>query len=395
MRQKNGRLIAIVAAVAVAAIAIGGALAYRQGPRDNTQADAAPLSGTPFLTSSATPSTPATTPTPAPPSTPPKTLSTKPSPTSTPSGPLKTKVELAKLTQGRAPQIAYVSGRTVRGGAGPDVKIPGTGDIIDVARLNQSVLAVVTKGTDTEMLTIDNSGKVLRHTPDVTKIVTTEDGLAAAYVALRRSPESDSTPGAVIYAEQESVKKLTMPDIWDPLLFGYSNGKVYFRAESSEGALTWTLYEWVPGASKATAIKTVPKATGVSGDGKVAASLTTQTDYNNCSTVVEVATGSRLWRTCDYQIHGFTLDGATAIGGPFYEDGYGNGIASALNAKTGVLLHEWSGTFRQTVPEDDQHLLLLADDGEETPASIIRCTTTTGACELATPLAKGTLLIGS
>jgi hypothetical protein len=47
------------------------------------------------------------------------------------------------------------------------------------------------------------------------------------------------------------------------------------------------------------------------------------------------------------------------------------------------------------VPEDDQHLLLLADDGEQTPASIVRCTITSGACELATPLAKGDLLIGA
>ena len=66
-----------------------------------------------------------------------------------------------------------------------------------------------------------------------------------------------------------------------------------------------------------------------------------------------------------------------------------------MDTKTGALLHEWSGIFRQTVPEDDQHLLILADDGEETPASIIRCTIPTGTCELATPLAKGNLLIGS
>ena len=63
--------------------------------------------------------------------------------------------------------------------------------------------------------------------------------------------------------------------------------------------------------------------------------------------------------------------------------------------KTGALLHEWSGVFRQKVAEDDQHLLILADDGEQSPASIIRCTITTGACELATPLQKGNLLIGS
>jgi hypothetical protein len=94
-------------------------------------------------------------------------------------------------------------------------------------------------------------------------------------------------------------------------------------------------------------------------------------------------------------ILGFTPDGATAIAGPIYQDGYGNGIAAVLDAKKGTLLHEWSGVFRQWIPEDDQHLLLLADNGEGTPASIVRCTISTGACERATPLAKGDLLIGS
>jgi len=74
---------------------------------------------------------------------------------------------------------------------------------------------------------------------------------------------------------------------------------------------------------------------------------------------------------------------------------YADGIAAVLDAKNGSLLHEWSGVFRQAIPEDDQHLLLLADTGDETPASIVRCTISTGACELATPLAKGQLLIGA
>ncbi|ADB32053.1 hypothetical protein Kfla_2988 [Kribbella flavida DSM 17836] len=38
--------------------------------------------------------------------------------------------------------------------------------------------------------------------------------------------------------------------------------------------------------------------------------------------------------------------------------------------------------------EDDDHLLMVADTGENTRAAIIRCTISTGACELATPLAE-------
>lgn len=386
MRAQNGRLVALVAAVAVAAIAGGGALAYRQGP-ETAAAEAAPLSTSP---STGNPTTTRSTPTPTP--------SKTPTPSSTPSstGPLKTKIVLNKLPTGRAPQIAYLTGRTIRGGAGGDIKVPGTAGIQEVARLGSSALAVVTKGYGTEMLTIDTDGKVTARTPDITQIVTTDDGLGAAYVGSRLKDTGEETGVTTLYAEQAQgqagVQKVTMPNIWNPALLGYLNGKVYFDASKTQDG-TSALYEWTPAQSKVIPIASVPNAMAVSSVG-TAGSLTTLADQNSCSSLLTVPAGKRLWRTCDYQIVGFTPDGATAIAGPMYQDGYGNGIAAVLDAKKGTLLHEWSGVFRQWVPEDDQHLLLLADTGEETPASIIRCTVSTGACELATPLAKGPLLIG-
>jgi hypothetical protein len=392
MRPNNGRLVALVAAVAVAAIAGGGALAYRQGPHnDGTEAEAAPLTGSP------TPQPPSTTPKPTPSPTPAKTTPTS-TPTTKPSttGPLKTKVELTRLTTGRTPQVPYLSGRTVKGGAGQDVKIPGSQDIQQVARLNQSVLAVLgtRDNNGSELLKLDGYNGS-RRTPDVSQVVSTEDGMAAAYLTTPRAANGEEQRGTTIYAEASSVQKVSVPDVWNAYLLAYTNGKVYFRASATQTSSVWTLYEWTPGSSKASPIKSVPKATAISNDGEVAASLTTLTDYSSCSSVLTLGSGKRLWRTCDYMIDRFTLDGATAIAGPFYRDGYADGLAAALDAKTGALIHEWSGVFRQVVPEDDQHLLLLADTGEETPASIIRCTTTTGACELATPLAKGKLLLGS
>ncbi|MER7245983.1 hypothetical protein [Kribbella sp. NPDC000426] len=385
MRVQNGRLVGLVAAVAVAAIAGGGALAYRQGP-ETAAAEAAPLSTSPSaVTVSST--TPRPTPTPA------KT----PTPSSTtPTGPLKTKIALDKLPTGRAPQIAYLTGRTIRGGAGGDVKVPGTAEIQEVARLGSSALAVVTKGYGTEMLTIDTDGKITARTPDITQIVTTDDGLGAAYVGSRLKESGEETGVVTLYAEQAQgqggVKKVTVPNIWNTSLLGYRDGKLYFDASSTQDGKS-TLREWTPAESKIITLDSVPQAMAVSSVG-TAGSLTTLADQNSCSSLLTVPAGKRLWRTCDYQIVGFTPDGATAIAGPMYQDGYGNGIAAVLDAKKGTLLHEWSGVFRQWVPEDDQHLLLLADTGDETPASIIRCTVTTGACELATPLAKGPLLIG-
>jgi hypothetical protein len=391
MRVQNGRLVALVAAVAVAAVAGGGALAYRQGP-ETAAAEAAPLSTSPSpVTGNPTgdPTGDRTTAKPTP--TPSKTPTPRRTP---PAGPLKTKINLSKLPPGRAPQIAYLTGRTIRGGAGGDVKVPGTAPVQEVARLGSSALAVVTKGYGTEMLTIDTDGKITARTPDITQIVTTDDGLGAAYVGTRLKESGEETGTVTLYAEQGAggVKKLTVPDIWNTSLLGYLDGKVYFDASSTQAGKS-ALRVWTPAESKIITLDSIPQAMAISRLG-TAGSLTTLADPNSCSSLLTVPAGKRLWRTCDYQIVGFTPDGTTAIAGPTYPDGYGNGIAAVLDAKKGTLLHEWSGVFRQWVPEDDDHLLLLADTGEETPASIIRCTVSTGACERATPLAKGALLIG-
>ena len=392
MRVQNGRLVALVAAVAVAAVTGGGALAWRQGPQAINEADAAPLSSSP----SPAASTPTKSTTTAKPTATPSTPKPSSPVTSTPSGPVKTKIDLKKLVQGRTPQITYLSGRTIRGGAGEDVKIPGTTDIQEVARLGNQSLAVVTKGFGNEMLTLDSQGNVTRRTPDVTQIVTTDDGSAAAYAGTKLKDTGESTAGATIYAEQaesQGVQKITVPDLWNTTLEAYVGGKVYFDASTTQDGAS-ALYEWTPGESKATQLKSIPKALAVSGAG-TAGSLTTLADQSSCSSLLTVPAGKRLWRTCDYMITGFTPDGATVIAGSKYQDGYGDGIAAVLSAKNGTLLHEWSGVFRQAVPEDDQHILLLADTGDQTPASIVRCTISTGACELATPLAKGQLLIGA
>jgi hypothetical protein len=51
------------------------------------------------------------------------------------------------------------------------------------------------------------------------------------------------------------------------------------------------------------------------------------------------------------------------------------------------VIREWTGTFEIVVPEDDQHLLIVAVDKSGTKSSIIRCAITTGSCEIAVPAA--------
>jgi hypothetical protein len=309
-------------------------------------------------------------------------------------------LKLSKLTKGRDPQLPYLVGREVRGGAGQPVRIPGTAQIQEIARLGDAVLAIVTKGYGTELLKI--TFDKVEHTPDVTSVVTTTDGTQAAYGTKKiGSNGGEGINGGTVYATYydnglDVVKKLSLPTHSEIRVIAYQDGKVYYRAYATQTSKTWQLYAWDPAKSAATEVKTVTSPTALSSDGTLAASLSILSTEGTCSAVTEVATGKRLWRTCEFQVTGFTSDGSTAIAGPPITDGYADLMAAALDAHTGSLLRQWSGpSFRQTVAEDDQNLLILADDGQDTKASIIRCSVTTGACELATPLAAGELKIGS
>ncbi|HET6295107.1 MAG TPA: hypothetical protein VFG33_17110, partial [Kribbella sp.] len=145
---------------------------------------------------------------------------------------------------------------------------------------------------------------------------------------------------------------------------------------------------WTPGATEATHTKTINSPTAVTRDGRLAASKNVQGDYGTCSTINTIDVGKQLWRTCENQVTGFTPNGSIAVGGPAYGDGYSPLEVAALDAKTGKLLREWGGgpSFLETVVEDDQHFLIIADGGPETPRGVIRCNVTTGGCEVAIPL---------
>ncbi len=401
MGQKNGRLIALVAAVAVAAIATGGALAYRQGPQNAAEAIAAPLSGSP----SPTTRTPATTPNPTPSQAP----TTKPTPTpsapATSTGPTKITLNVSKLTRGRDPQVPYLVGREVRGGAGYRTKIPGTGGVVEIGRLDQAVLAVVLDGDagndGTELLKLDSYGTVSRRTQGVSSLVTTGDQSAAAYAIARISSMGAAVKGGTVYVETgAAVESLKLPDAWNLEVLAYADGKVYYRAGDKETG-SWKLYTWAPGDARATLITTVTSPTAVSDDGRIAASAALINEAGSCSAVVEVATGKQLFRTCENLVTGFTPNGGTAMGGPAYGDGYCDTATAALDTQSGELIREWQGCFHQVAAEDDQHLLMVAvasggggDPG--TKSAIIRCTVATGTCELATPISTDVpLRIGS
>jgi hypothetical protein len=390
MQHINRRLVITVSAIAVAAVTIGGALAYRTGPAE-AEGKAAPLTGTPTPTPTPTPTagrTPIASRTPS--VTPPPTTKT-PSPSATVTGPTKVTLTVSKLPEGREPQVPYLVDREVRGGSGDVVELPGTGGVLAVGRLGEGALAIVQDGNDGTELLKTQHDKVVRRTPGVSSLVTTRDQSAAAYAEARISSMGQAVKGGTVYAETTaSVRSLQLPDSWNLQVLAFADGKVYYRAASTEDG-PWALYSWTPGASAAVKVKSVVSPTAVSANGRVAASMGTLNDSGSCSSVVEVGTGRQLFRTCENMVSGFTPDGTTAIGGSAYGDGYCDTVQVALDVTSGKLIRQWKGCFHQSVAEDDQHVLIVAvasggggDPG--TKSAIIRCTITTGACELATAI---------
>ncbi|GAB3813674.1 hypothetical protein [Kribbella italica] len=371
MAAGNTRLVVLVTAVAVAAVAIGGVVATSQGP----ESDDGPGTASPLAVKTGSAGTPSTEP--------------------VYTGPVKVKVPLAKLKVGREPQVAYSVGREIRGGAGGPVVVPGSASVLEFTRMGEEAFAVMSTDQNTSVLLKLKITGDREQVPDVITVRGTEDQSAVAYSTQPRGKDELNAAGSTVYSEDRDgkVEKLVVKDLWSVRVLAYVDGVVYYRASPTDEAVSSKLFAWKPGDAAAKVIPTTGSPTAISRDGKLVALRTAPGEYRACSTVNELATGRSLWRTCDFEIQSFTPDGRTAIATPPYEDGWASSSAAALDASDGTLLRQWSGAFFvSTLAEDDQHVLLLIDDRESMPRGVLRCTITTGACESAIPL--GSIRIG-
>jgi hypothetical protein len=360
----------LLATVAVAAVLAGGVLAARRGPQTELGA-AAPLAGAP-----------------------------KPAPVF--SGPAIVKVDAPKLVAGDAPKVTYLRDRTVLGADGTAVQVPGRTEIIGVGRLQDAVLTVQLKSvTSASLVALDASGKQIGQVAGVDSLVTRADGQAVAYASGGRfapgTGEGKPGPGIVYHQRSmtEPARQLPQPKSYDLTVLGVTDNTVYFRSGGIEGA--WDFYRWQVEEPKPTLIRTVRSPVAVSADGKLVAGLTSMNDSGMCTALMDATSGTQQWRTCEYQPIRFG-PGSFVISTPPGSSPYGFELSAVLDVKTGNRLRQWTApTIRDAIAEDDDHVLLQWHD-QQNPASrsaLVRCTVSSGACELATPLASGPLLIGS
>ncbi|SDU68109.1 WD40 repeat domain-containing protein [Jiangella alkaliphila] len=109
-----------------------------------------------------------------------------------------------------------------------------------------------------------------------------------------------------------------------------------------------------------------------------------------CSAVYEADADQRLWGTCEYSFFPhFSPDGRYLVGSPPW-DGEGMEAVVVVDARTGELVHTYTGSFIWDFTfEDEEHVLInvrIVDDAER-QAALVRCDFE-GACELATPVVQ-------
>ncbi|MDX6264469.1 MAG: hypothetical protein QOH84_6157, partial [Kribbellaceae bacterium] len=197
-----------VTVVAVAAVVVGGFVASRRTPHSQSGA-AAPL--------------------------------VTPSQTVSPlkfTGPKVVPIDARKLPAGAAPQVAYLRDRTVYGGTGTPVKVPGSIEIDAVGRLHDAVLTVQLKTVRSAALVIlDASGKQIAQVPGVDSLVISTDGQAAAYASGGRyTTEEKVGDGGTVYYQRSAtgpVKRLAQPHVYDLKVLGVTNDTVYFHSSET------------------------------------------------------------------------------------------------------------------------------------------------------------------
>ncbi len=379
----NAKALGLVAGVAAAAVVVTTALVARQVPQlSATDKPAAPIQ------IATTPVTPSSTPWTSTPSSTPSVSKTPTTPTL--QGPVTQNLDPGSLGRGAAPQIPYVNEHVLIAGGR---KATSKSTIVAGARAGDGLLAVVAiTDARTELQIFDRTGRVTERVPDVNRVRSSAGGTYSAY----STEKFDLSSGAALKGSTVSWRDnrsgeifgLSRPDAYDARILRVDSERVYFSSRASASSSTSSLYEWWVANGKVNRMTHVRTPTALSANGTQAASLVSLTDTGSCTSVQASFNGTGYWKTCDYQVDDFGPAGRTVLAGPAYRDGYSDTYVAVLDNSNGKLLRKWQGvSVMRTAYEDDDHILLVAEKGSR--GAIVRCSISTGDCELATPYVEG------
>jgi hypothetical protein len=379
----NAKALALVAGVAASAVVVTTALVARQVPQlTATDKPAAPIQiATTRVTPSPTPSISTPSPTPS--------VSKTPT-TPAPQRPVTQNLDPGSLGRGAAPQIPYVNEHTlIAGGRKASSKSP----IVAGARAGDGLMAVVAiTDVRTELQIFDRTGRVTERVPDVSRVRSSAGGTYSAYSTEKFDPTSGAAlkVSTVSWRDNRSGETigLSRPDAYAVRILRVDSERVYFSSRASASSSTSSLYEWWIGNGKVNRMTHVRNPTALSANGTQTASLVSLTDTGSCTSVQASSNGTGYWKTCDYQVDAFGPAGRTVLAAAAYRDGYADTYVAVLDNSNGRLLRKWQGvSVMRAAYEDDDHILLVAEKGSR--GAIVRCSISTGDCELATPYVEG------
>jgi len=380
--NRNVKLAGLVTGVSLAAVVAGALVAAQQTPTLAAASDGnvKPIDSVSQPVQSSTPK--------------PSTTTSKPTSTTTAAGAVKQTLDLTKLKQGAAPTTSYVDGRTVHVG-GTKFTLPASdGEVWDVARTGNGGALVLHRPNENgnAVLTAWNGGRRGESVKDVSTVLSGDNLASSAYAVQPTAADGTELPKFTLtWRDNPSGEKYSLQRTGEhgPIVHAVQGSEVYFSALNKSEKQT--LYKWTAGDDTAKPVSAVPTPSAVSSNLQLGASIVSTTDDGSCTALVDIASGSKRWATCDYALDEMFAKSTFALAGPAYRDGYGDGLFAAVDLKNGKAIREWSGGHKvaiiSTTMEDADHVLVLAEQSGKT--AIARCAPKAGTCELATPLKNG------
>ncbi len=400
--RRRRQVVGAVAAAAMVAIAVpvglqvGDAVTRTQRQLDPATSNTAPSEGPTSATAPTTEPEPTSpSPTATEPATSPSPKATEPPRTI--SGPTRIDIDFATLPAAdEPPLVPYVEGRSVVIGD-TRLEVDAKGEVVGAAAFDGGAHVYMSDGT----------GRLVR----VTDAGTEELGAAAggpiaspdlrwnAYAIGATDKFGNVERGitlAIFDSATGSTSTVQLPAANSVRMLALVDGTVYYKPERPDGTRQ-PMSSWAAGEESPTVVAGSYDATALSWDGRVVAALTEVTDFGSCTQVVDRTSGSALMDTCDHSVLGLSPDGSFAWAGPAYLDGYSIGDLALLDTRTGEVIRRLPSfdngvEFMDATFEDADHLLIRAEQRDQT--ALVRCTVSTGDCELATPPADGTSDIG-
>ncbi|WP_233506834.1 hypothetical protein [Jiangella anatolica] len=305
----------------------------------------------------------------------------RPAPTSS----TTTELVVDGMRVGAPPSIGYLAGDTFHRTDGSTVELPA--GLRDVLEVPGGFYGTSLTATGPEIQNFDESGRY-QSTLDGAGPVLSPDGALMAYydansgVVWAGPPDGGTGPLSHAVPPGQRVDPVGFLDDHrlvsnvetdaEPWAGVHIDG---FGVGPDDGA--WETPPW-----------DVLRVGAVSTGAGLVAGMTESSDTGSCWAVFEDGAAEPLWRTCDYSFTRFSLDGRHLLGTAPSPDDEGNPFAVIVNARTGAVVHTYTGRFvHDAAFEDNEHVLIsvVLDGGGEREAALLRCDLD-GACELAAPV---------